>query len=153
MSQKSAEKSPYRASSKGTALIIDDDEEILATLSSTLRPADLDIVTLPSAMHALKYIDSQRWEWYPRLVICDLAMPRMGGFLFIKRLNELFPKKKITTIICSYLNSGLDVNEAEIAGASAYLMKPLNTKLILSTVETVLSNKKSSMILVEPDKQ
>lgn len=143
------EKLPF----KGSVLLIDDDEDFLQDLTKLLMDAGLRVVPLTSAIHALRYIDEQRWDWSPGLVICDLAMPRMGGFLFIKRLAELYPKKFIPIVICSWLNSGLDIAEAEIAGASAYLMKPVDMSKVVPTIKKALKDRKITMILNEPSRK
>jgi CheY-like chemotaxis protein len=98
-------------------------------------------------------MQNQPWNWYPALVFTDLVMGGLGGYQFIRRLAELYPKREIPVIVTSKLNSGLDVAEAEIAGADAYLIKPINAETVIETIRQVMNKKQRKMILKDAQKK
>ena len=68
----------------------------------------------------------------PDLVVCDLGMPGMDGFEFIRQLRRKEFKAPIVVI------SGLGQEKGEAAlaaGANVYLPKPVDRELLLSTAE------------------
>jgi len=70
-----------------------------------------------------EYADRDRFP-VPNVVLCDLKMPGMDGFDFLRWLKRHPDCSVIPTIIFS--NSGLpsDVREAYRLGANAYIRKP-----------------------------
>ena len=62
----------------------------------------------------------------PDIILLDLNLPRMNGHEVLRELktNPLF--KTIPVIILSASKSKEDINRAYIAGANAYLVKPLD---------------------------
>lgn len=131
----------------GVVLVVDDDDTFRGELVSILENVGLAVISMPSAIHATKFMQNQPWNWYPALVFTDLVMGGLGGYQFIRRLAELYPKREIPVIVTSKLNSGLDVAEAEIAGADAYLIKPIEAETVIETIKIVMNKKKSKMIL------
>jgi PAS domain S-box-containing protein len=78
-------------------------------------------------------------EWPPDLAIVDIAMPRMDGVEFVKRLHA-DPKHAATPII--FYTASYDPSEArrigEANGAVQVLMKPSEPDVILRAIERAL---------------
>jgi CheY-like chemotaxis protein len=127
----------------GSILLVDDDEEFRAEASSWLQKVNGKVVSLPSATHATKYTQSQKWDWLPGLIITDIVMGGMGGYEFIRRMVEAYPNKQIPIIVVSKLNGRLDILEAESAGALAYITKPVTEVVFINTLSKVLNRDKS----------
>ena len=127
----------------GTIMLIDDDAVFRNDLREIMEDEDYKVVGLDSANHALRYLQSQSWNWYPWLVITDLVMDGMGGYQLMRRLIELFPNKNIPMIVVSRLGSAEDMIEAEMAGASAYLKKPIEPQKLLATIKRVTTKEKT----------
>lgn len=78
-------------------LIIDDNEEILASLKSFLSKKDYDVVSASNGLDALKLIEAATDDF--DLVITDLVMPNISGVAvtaIIKKQNQKMPVIAIT---------------------------------------------------------
>jgi len=109
-------------------LIIDDDESIRTTLSSTLRDEGFNVDGAPDGKKALE--KSQRR--YYDVALVDIRLPDMEGTKLLKMLREKNPEIKeiIITGYPTLENAIQAVND----GADAYLVKPLNTLDLLAKI-------------------
>lgn len=129
----------------GPVLVIDDDDVYRRELTQYLSANGVSVIALPTALHATKFIQSQPWNWYPTMIFTDIVMNGMGGYQFIRSLDELYPRRRIPVIVISKLESGIDIGEAESAGAAAYITKPLNYETLAKTVSKVLEKGRKKM--------
>ena len=120
-----------------TILVIDDDPVARNEIAEILEDEDLVPVLLESGSHALRFMQNQNWSWSPSLIITDIIMEGIGGYQLMRRVQELYPKKHVPIIVVSRLLTGDDVTEAELAGASAYLTKPINAERLMEHVARV----------------
>lgn len=129
----------------GDILFVEEDDNYRAELTEYLLSLDLKITPLASETHALKYMQNQPWSWFPTAIICDIVMVGMGGYEFLRRITETYPKRNILKILHSKLNSGTDIIEGEIAGADGFIIKPISSKDFyegfISIAETLVTHK------------
>ncbi len=71
----------------------------------------------------------------PDLVLCDLAMPGLGGLEVIKRLKTQDDPPRV--IVLSMYHDHIWVKRALEAGASGYVLKGSGVKDVLSAIRTV----------------
>jgi CheY-like chemotaxis protein len=135
----------------GPVMVIDDDDAFREELKGMLEKAGIQVIPQSSAAHALRYIMNQSWNWYPSIVITDIVMDGMGGYQLIRRIQELYPNRNIPIIVISRLEAAADVNEAEVAGAAAYLIKPVEEKRLFETIGKVLARGKRGMLIFTAD--
>jgi CheY-like chemotaxis protein len=109
-------------------LILEDDLATLNLVSKQLTAAGYLVIPVVDGRPAIETCRTRR----PDLVVCDLDMPGMDGFEFIRQLRQEQFQAPIVVI------SGLDRDKGEAAlaaGANAFLPKPVDRKLLVSTVE------------------
>lgn len=135
----------------GPVLIIDDDESYRNQLKTILDKHGITYVLQESGAHALRFIQNQAWNWKPSIIITDIVMDGMGGYQLIRRLQEIYNNKNIPIVVVSKLNAGIDVGEAEIAGAAAYLTKPFKEEGLLRLLSKVSDKEKRRMIIFTQD--
>ncbi len=121
----------------GPVLVVDDDQSFRTIVQDFLKKQGLQVISCESANHALKFIERQSWNWQPWLIITDLVMNGMGGFQLLRRLNEVYPQRNIPFVVISRLNGAEDISEAELAGAAAFLSKPLKKELLLTLMARI----------------
>ncbi|MBM4313200.1 MAG: response regulator [Deltaproteobacteria bacterium] len=63
---------------------------------------------------------------YPRFVLLDLKLPKVGGLEVLKRLKSDARARGIPVIIFSSSNDAKDRNECSLLGANSYIVKPLD---------------------------
>jgi CheY-like chemotaxis protein len=111
-----------------SVLILEDDLVTMNMASKQLTAAGYVVIPVGEGRLAVETCRSRR----PDLVVCDLAMPGIDGFEFIRRLRQ----EQSNTPIVVVSGLGQDKGEAALAaGANAYLPKPVDRKLLVATVE------------------
>ncbi|MDD2941658.1 MAG: response regulator [bacterium] len=122
---------------RGPILLIEDDPEFRNEAQSYLQKQGYEVICQDGAKNAVSYMQKKPWSWSPWLIITDLVMDGMGGYQLIRRIQEIYPDKTIPVIVISQLKNAEDVSEAELAGANAYLGKPVSMDKLLETVKYV----------------
>jgi CheY-like chemotaxis protein len=77
----------------------------------------------------------------PHLIFCDLRMPGLDGFGFVKRLREHPKLSRIPVIAVTGLDSDQDILRSWAAGFAGHLVKPVNRETIRAQMERVLQSR------------
>ncbi len=75
-------------------------------------------------------------EEVPNLIICDVSMPHMGGFEFLKWMNKSLGRDNVPPLI--FLTAKVEENDkkkGEKLGAVAYVDKPFEFKQLQRVIE------------------
>lgn len=78
-------------------------------------------------------------EVKPSLIISDVWMPKMTGYEFCRAVKHDKGLNHIPVILLTSLSDTRDIVNGLEAGADCYLTKPYNEKLLLSTIQTMLT--------------
>ena len=133
------EKEALPSSSRGvpgveqaTILIVDDDEIIRETLGELLVSKGYLIETAETAKEAMQKSKAKTFN----LALLDIKLPDMEGTELLRKLHTLTPKMmKVMMTSHGTLKNAMDSLNF---GADAYLLKPINQKALLKTVEEKL---------------
>ena len=115
-------------------LIVDDEPDLLNLLKVVLEKSGYEVLTEKDGSKA---VDSALRE-YPDLVLCDLILPVMTGFDVCRILRANPQTGKTPIILMSVLERDVDKRMAKDAGANMFLSKPIDTGLLLESVEKLL---------------
>jgi len=110
-------------------LLVDDDPSLLTLLRTTFEVADVDIVEAENANAARETIRRSR----PSVIVLDLNMPGTNGLELCRELKSEERTREIPIVLLT--GSGGSMDEAEQAGASAFVRKPFSPLELLSLVE------------------
>jgi len=77
-------------------LVVDDNEEVLKTISQFLRQKDYDVVAASNGLDALKYCEQEPEAF--DLVVTDLVMPNISGVAIISIVKEKYPHTPVVAI-------------------------------------------------------
>ncbi len=117
--------------------IIDDDQSIRWVLDKSLQKANYTTVLFESASKALIQLKKNA---APSCILCDLRMPGIDGFEFVKQAKKVAPDLPII-IMTAY--SDLDTTvEAYQGGAFEYLPKPFDINEVVALTEKACSQNK-----------
>jgi CheY-like chemotaxis protein len=112
-------------------LVVDDDVRNIFALSSVLERRGMKVCTASTGSEAIDLL-----EKLPNLsiVLMDIMMPEMDGYLTIQRIrqNPRFRKLPIIALTAKAMKG--DREKCFEAGASDYLAKPVNTEQLLSSL-------------------
>ncbi|HOV14323.1 MAG TPA: response regulator transcription factor [Spirochaetota bacterium] len=115
-------------------LIIDDDEMVLSSLKKQLK--GYSIFTSKGGSEALLFL--KIGELFPDLILCDIMMPEIDGFQFVKILRENSDYFHIPVMfITGFPEDERRIKSLEL-GAIDYLIKPFRKEEILLKVRNIL---------------
>jgi PAS domain S-box-containing protein len=128
-----AETIPARGT--GTVLVVEDEEELLAFIASTLEAQGYTTLRTTSPHHALKLCAEIRGSL--DLLITDVIMPEMNGKELQKEILKLFPRTK--TLFISGYTADVVAERGILEKEVSFLQKPFTPKTLLRKVYSVLS--------------
>ena len=114
-----------------TIALVDDDQNILATLSATLRDEGYSVDTYGDGVEALDGIARRPVD----LAILDIKMPRMDG---MELLGNLRKKNNLPVIFLTSKDDEIDEVMGLRMGADDYIKKPFSQRLLLERIRAVL---------------
>lgn len=124
-------------------IIVDEDQTFREHLVSLLQAKGLEVAAFEIPAAAIRFLQQQPWNWAPKLFITELVLKGMSGYAFMQRIAQLYPTKNLPTLVVTKLGTFNDRNEAELAGARAYLQKPVTDEKLLLAIHEILSPQKS----------
>ncbi len=121
---------------KHTLLFVDDEKNILNSLSRLFKNENYNILTALSAEQGLKLAEENDIS----LVISDHLMPGMNGVEFLAGLKEAAPKT-IRILLTGYADMDTTIDAINKGEVYRYLVKPWNDKALLILVRQCLEVK------------
>lgn len=118
-------------------IIVDDDPDTLALVSSLLTGAGHEVVVFTSSTVAARDIPGAR----PDCVITDLMMPVMDGFELMRELRQRPELADLKILILSAKSYDFDRRRAKEMGADGYLIKPINRETFLQSIDEIVSDR------------
>jgi two-component system response regulator ChvI len=114
-----------------TIALVDDDRNILASVSIALEAEGYRIMTYTDGASALEGFKTSP----PDLAILDIKMPRMDGMELLRRLREKF---EMPVIFLTSKDEEIDELFGLKMGADDYVRKPFSQRLLVERVKVVL---------------
>ncbi len=115
-------------------LIVDDEPEMRAALSETLKREGYKLETAENGEEALGRIENETFD----LVISDVKMPKLSGPDLLKCIKDISPETRVVMITAyGTIDSAVETMKT---GASDYLLKPFSADVLISTVNRALMN-------------
>ena len=123
---------------KRRVMIVDDEEDFLRITKLNLeQTGKFEVLTLNGA----KDIITMANIFKPDIILLDILMPTIGGIEACEMLNRDPIGKTIPIIILSALEKTADKLKAYKVGVVDYLVKPIETKVLISKIEKALQYK------------
>lgn len=116
---------------KETILIIDDDAALAKIVQINLEREGYRTVVASSGVEGLQKAYSNQ----PNLVILDIMMPGMDGWVTCRRLREI---SDVPIIMLTARGMEADVVKGLELGADDYIVKPFGTKVLLARIHALL---------------
>jgi two-component system response regulator ChvI len=119
------------ADGRRTIALVDDDRNILTTLSIALQAEGFATRVYSDGEAALKALA----ENPPDLAVFDIKMPRMDGMELLRRLRE---HSDLPVIFLTSKDEEQDEAAGLALGADDYITKPFSQRLLLARVRAIL---------------
>ena len=120
-------------------LVVDDDPTILELIEAMLIPAGYYVVTLGDST---RMIDTVR-DVEPDLILLDIMMPFEDGYTILNKLKKGMDRINIPIVMVSAVTDDGHKVIAGVDGASAYITKPIDKKVLLKTIAHFLPDSES----------
>jgi CheY-like chemotaxis protein len=118
-------------------LIVDDEESIRELIKEVLSMHGHTFDMAGNGAEALEKIRAAKYD----LVIMDRNMPKMTGVQALAMLRTNPAYKDLKVLMCTSASVAKEVDEAFQAGASDYILKPINLQLLSGKVQKHLAAK------------
>jgi len=111
--------------------LVDDDRNILTSVSMTLEAEGFDVETYNDGQSALDAFTRKM----PELAVLDIKMPRMDGMDLLQRLRQ---KSRVPVIFLTSKDDEIDELMGLRMGADDYVRKPFSQRLLVERIRTIL---------------
>lgn len=111
--------------------LVDDDRNILISVSIALKSEGFDVETYNDGASALFGLQDNP----PDLAVLDVKMPRMDGMELLRRLRQ---KSTLPVIFLTSKDDEMDEVVGLSMGADDYISKPFSQRLLIERIKAVL---------------
>ena len=116
-------------------LVADDEEDILALVTTILERAGYEVVSVRDGAEALTAVRDRR----PDLAVLDISMPEVDGLEVLQRIRSSAATSELPVVLLSARAQEDDVRLGFATGASAYVRKPFSPRELAERVAQLLS--------------
>ncbi|MCM2321978.1 MAG: response regulator [Oligoflexia bacterium] len=113
-------------------LLVDDDQDFAMAAADILRKGGIEVRTAQDANAALVALQ----EFEADVIVSDLAMPLMRGDQLLAELRKGGYRKPF--ILMTGFTEMTDIAEAMHLDVSDYLVKPIDSKILIAAVQSAL---------------
>ncbi|MGA2623562.1 MAG: response regulator [Bacteroidota bacterium] len=117
---------------KKKIFVVDDDPMFIMSIKGLLTGAGYDVDTAMTGKDALEKLG----KGMPDLIIIDVIMKDMNGFVLTRAIREV--DKKVPIIILTGMRAESDKFEAKLAGANEYMNKPVAPDDLLRRMKSLM---------------
>jgi twitching motility two-component system response regulator PilH len=110
-------------------LIVDDDPDFKQLLAFDLRKSGYAVVLANDGEEGLQKAAKEK----PDLILCDIKMPRMDGYTFVRHLKKDPETSSIPLIVLTSYEPMKDMFQME--GVSDYYVKSVDTEGLFQTIK------------------
>lgn len=114
-----------------TITLVDDDQNILTSVSMALESEGFEVITYSDGSAALEGLNANPTD----LAVLDIKMPRMDGMELLRRLRE---KHDFPVIFLTSKDDEIDEMLGLKMGADDYIKKPFSQRLLIERIKTIL---------------
>ncbi len=115
----------------GTILIIDDEPKLARSLALILQRTGYRVTTAGTAREGLQFLQAGAFD----LVFLDIKLPDQSGIQLLPQIRHLYPDMPVV-ILTAHASLETAI-EAVRAGASDYLLKPIDPEAIIARVNKI----------------
>jgi len=115
-------------------LVVDDDPAIQLLMRETLSKAGFHVSVTASGPEAIKACP----EFMPDLVLLDINMPLMDGITACTEIRKQ-DKRNFPIVMVTSVDDAVSIQRAFDAGATDFILKPVNWPLFQRRLDSVLS--------------
>lgn len=129
-----------RGGDRQKLLLIDDDPNLVLLVKDYLEYRGYEVMTAENGYDALQVLATET----PHMVICDVMMPEMDGYTFVKHIRSDPQTSLLPVLFLSAKGQSQDRIRGLNTGADVYMVKPFEPEELVAQIEASL--KQSSRV-------
>jgi len=111
-------------------LVVDDEENILISLTYLLKKEGFTVQTATNGKEALELFK----QFKPQVILLDVMMPEKDGFSTAKDIRSIDKKSDTYIIFLTAKGTSQDKMKGYISGADDYVVKPFDNEILLDKI-------------------
>ncbi|NJL35561.1 MAG: response regulator [Leptolyngbyaceae cyanobacterium SM1_4_3] len=121
-------------------LVVDDEPDTRELLSFLLRQTGATAIATASAQAALEALDQSSPEALPHVLLSDIGMPEVDGYMLIEQIRARSPERggNISAIALTAYAAEYDQRRAIAAGFRMHLTKPIEPQRLIEAIVQLL---------------
>lgn len=116
-------------------LLVEDTEHIVRTVTMCLSAHGYEVRVAGDGLTAVE----EAIHWDPALILLDLLLPKMNGYLVLEALKQDPRTSGIPVLVMSAKAQEQDIKLARSLGAVDYLVKPFHPKQLVQIIRSTLT--------------
>ncbi len=117
-----------------TIVLVDDDRNILTSVSMALEAEGFQVRTYPDGEEALRGLTQNP----PDLAVLDIKMPRLNGIELLQKLRQPGSTTHMPVIFLTSKDEEMDEIMGLRMGADDYIRKPFSQRLLIERIRSLL---------------
>jgi CheY-like chemotaxis protein len=128
---------------KKKILLVDDEVSLRDTIAELLILNNYDVKTAKNGNNALEILDS----WIPDIIVSDIMMPIMDGYLFYKTVKETSILNQIPFIFLTAKYNKEEKEKLKLSGADLFISKPFKIENLITIIEIKIERFEKNFLL------
>lgn len=130
-----------------TIVLVDDDRNILTSVSMALEAEGFTVRTYPDGDEALRGLTQTPAD----LAVLDIKMPRLNGMELLQRLKQSPTAANMPVIFLTSKDEEVDEIMGLRMGADDYIKKPFSQRLLIERIRALLRREQARLAPVNND--
>jgi DNA-binding response OmpR family regulator len=116
-------------------LVVDDEVQLANMVKMRLEANNYSVSVAYDGEDALQKVSTNK----PDLIILDIVLPKLDGYMICSLLKKNDPTKNIPIILFTAREQEEDRLLGEKVGANAYITKPFGSQVLLEKIKELLA--------------
>jgi two-component system response regulator ChvI len=130
-----------------TIVLVDDDRNILTSITMALEAEGFEVRTYPDGDEALRGLTQRPAD----LAVLDIKMPRLNGMELLQRLRQGGATTNMPVIFLTSKDEEVDEIMGLRMGADDYIKKPFSQRLLMERIRALLRREQARLQPVNTD--
>ncbi|RUT01802.1 hypothetical protein DSM106972_064250 [Dulcicalothrix desertica PCC 7102] len=117
-------------------LVVDDETDSRELVKFIVEQAGAEVIAADGAKQALATLT----QWLPNILISDIGMPEMNGYMLLQQVRTLAPQQggQIPAIALTAYAGDYNKQQASLAGFQGHIAKPIEPINLLKAIKDLI---------------